>query len=376
MLSKLPHVGTTIFTTMSKMAGDYNAINLSQGFPNFPTDETLIDLIRKNAGGNIHQYAPMAGLPSLLEGISSLVHKCYKRDLNPTENILVTAGATQAIFTTIQALVHKGDEVIILDPSYDCYEAPIILAGAKPIRIPLNTSFLPDWENIFKQINNKTRLIITNNPHNPSGSVWSENDIRLLEKLILKHPNLTVLSDEVYEFITFEKAHFSVNSSEILRDRSVVVSSFGKTFHITGWKIGYIIAPEKLMIEIKKVHQFLVFSVNSLSQACISEYLKVTKVESLGDFYKIKRDFFREKMKSSRFELFPCDGTYFQIASYKSISSENDLDFSKRLIKEFGVAAIPLSVFNRNQDDQKLIRFCFAKDEQTLISATERLCKI
>jgi len=376
MLSKLPHVGTTIFTTMSKMARDYNAINLSQGFPNFPTDETLIDLIRKNAGANIHQYAPMAGLPSLLDGISKLVHKCYKRDLNPTENILVTAGATQAIFTTIQALVQKGDEVIILDPSYDCYEAPIILAGAKPIRIPLNDLFLPDWGNILKQTNDKTRLIITNNPHNPSGSVWSENDIHLLEKLILKHPNLTVLSDEVYEFITFEKAHFSVNSSEILRDRSVVVSSFGKTFHITGWKIGYIIAPEKLMIEIKKVHQFLVFCVNSLAQVCLSDYLKIAKVEVLGDFYKIKRDFFREKMKSSRFELFSCDGTYFQIASYKSISSESDLDFSKRLIKEFGVAAIPLSVFNGNQDDQKLIRFCFAKDEQTLISATERLCKI
>ena len=376
MLSKLPHVGTTIFTTMSKMASEYNAINLSQGFPNFPTDESLIDLIRKNAGANIHQYAPMAGLPSLLEGISNLIYTCYQRNLNPLANILVTAGATQAIFTTIQALVHKDDEVIILDPSYDCYEAPVILAGAKAIRIPLNTKLLPNWDKIFQQVNDKTRLIITNNPHNPSGTVWSENDIRLLEKLILKHPNLTVLSDEVYEFITFEKAHFSVNSSEILRARSVVVSSFGKTFHITGWKIGYIIAPEKLMIEIKKVHQFLVFSVNSLAQACISEYLKVTKVESLGDFYKIKRDFFREKMKSSRFELFPCDGTYFQIASYKSISIESDLDFSKRLIIEFGVAAIPLSVFNANQDDQKLIRFCFAKDEQTLISATERLCKI
>ena len=361
---------------MSKMAGDYNAINLSQGFPNFPTDEILIELIKQNAEANIHQYFPMAGLPSLLEGISSLVHKCYKRDLNPTENILVTAGATQAIFTTIQALVHKDDEVIILDPSYDCYEAPIILAGAKPIRIPLNALFLPDWENIFKQTNDKTRLIITNNPHNPSGTVWTENEIRSLEKLILKHPNLTVLSDEVYEFITFEKPYFSVNSSEILRDRSVIISSFGKTFHITGWKIGYIIASETLMIEIKKVHQFLVFSVNSLAQVCLSDYLKIAKVEVLGDFYKIKRDFFRENMKSSRFELFPSDGTYFQIASYKSISSESDLDFSKRLIKEFGVAAIPLSVFNGNQDDQKLIRFCFAKDEQTLISATERLCKI
>ena len=376
MLSKLPHVGTTIFTTMSKMAGDYNAINLSQGIPNFPTNETLIDLIRKNAGANIHQYAPMAGLPSLLEGISNLIYTCYQRNLNPSGNILVTAGATQAIFTTIQALVHKDDEVIILDPSYDCYEAPVILAGAKAIRIPLNKSFLPDWNEIFQRTNYKTRLIITNNPHNPSGTVWTENDIRLLEKLILQHPNLTVLSDEVYEFITFEKPYYSVNSSEILRDRAVIVSSFGKTFHITGWKIGYIIAPEKLMIEIKKVHQFLVFSVNSLAQACISDYLKVTKVESLGNFYKIKRDFFREKMKSSRFELLPCDGTYFQVASYKAISSESDLDFSKRLITQFGVAAIPLSVFNSNQDDQKLIRFCFAKDEQTLFSATERLCKI
>jgi methionine transaminase len=376
MLSNLPQVGTTIFTTMSKMAGDYNAINLSQGFPNFPTDEILIDLIKQNAGANIHQYAPMAGLPSLLEGISNLVHKCYKRDLNPSENILVTAGATQAIFTTIQALVHKGDEVIILDPSYDCYEAPVILAGAKAIRIPLNKSFLPDWDEIFQRTNDKTRLIITNNPHNPSGTVWTENDIRSLEKLILQHPNLTILSDEVYEFITFEKPYFSVNSSEILRKRAVIVSSFGKTFHITGWKIGYIIAPEKLMIEIKKVHQFLVFSVNSPAQAYISDYLKVTKVESLSDFYKIKRDFFREKMKGSRFELLPCDGTYFQVASYKAISSESDLDFSKRLITEFGVAAIPLSVFNGNQDDQKLIRFCFAKDEQTLFSATERLCKI
>ena len=376
MLSKLPHVGTTIFTTMSKMAGEYNAINLSQGFPNFPTDEILIDLIKKNAGANIHQYAPMAGLPSLLEGISSLVHKCYNRDLNPTENILVTAGATQAIFTTIQALVHKDDEVIILDPSYDCYEAPVILAGAKAIRIPLNKSFLPDWDEIFQRTNDKTRLIITNNPHNPSGSVWTENDIRSLEKLILQHLNLTVLSDEVYEFITFEKPYYSVNSSEILRERAVIVSSFGKTFHITGWKIGYIIAPEKLMIEIKKVHQFLVFCVNSLAQVCLSDYLKIAKVESLGDFYKIKRDFFRKKMKGSRFELLPCDGTYFQVASYKAISSESDLDFSKRLITEFGVAAIPLSVFNGNQDDQKLIRFCFAKDEQTLISATERLCKI
>ena len=376
MLSKLPHVGTTIFTTMSKMAGDYNAINLSQGFPNFPTDETLIDLIRKNAGGNIHQYAPMAGLPSLLEGISSLVHKCYKRDLNPTENILVTAGATQAIFTTIQALVHKGDEVIILDPSYDCYESPIILAGGIPKRISLNDEFLPDWEIINSTVNEKTKLIITNNPHNPSGRIWTESDMKELENLLHKYPNLMVLSDEVYEYISFENKHLSVHANEFLRSRSIVVSSFGKTFHITGWKIGYLVAPEFIMNEIKKVHQFLVFCVNSVAQNVLADYLPLVKTENLGSFYQVKRDFFSERMQSSRFELLPCEGTYFQLASYHSISNESAIDFTKRLVTEFGVATIPLSVFNSDLKDRNMIRFCFAKDNDTLTQATERLCKI
>lgn len=376
MLSKLPAVGTTIFTKMSKLALDNNAINLSQGFPNFKTDPELINIIKENSEKDFHQYLPMSGFPSLLEGISALIFKRYKRNLDPSLNLLVTAGATQAIFTTIQALVHAGDEVIILDPSYDCYEAPVILAGAKSIRIPLNEDFLPDWNRISESVSSKTRLIILNNPHNPSGTVWSEHDLRSLENLILKHPKLYVLSDEVYEFISFEKPFFSVNTSEILRDRAIIVSSFGKTFHITGWKIGYVVAPEKLMIELKKVHQFLVFCVNSLSQVCLNDYLKIAKVEELGNFYQAKRDSFREQMKTSRFELFPCDGTYFQVASYKTISSESDLDFTKRLVTEFGVAAIPLSVFNADGRDQKLIRFCFAKDDQTLLSATERLCKI
>ncbi len=375
MLSKLPDVGTTIFTKMSKLAIDSNAINLSQGFPNFKTDPELINIIKENSEKDFHQYLPMSGFPSLLEGIASLIYKRYKRNVD-SSNLLITAGATQAIFTAIQALVHEGDEVIILDPSYDCYEAPVILAGAKSIRIPLNQDFLPDWNRISKSVSSKTRLIIVNNPHNPSGTVWSEQDLRSLENLILKHPKLYVLSDEVYEFISFEKPFFSVNTSEILRDRAIIVSSFGKTFHITGWKIGYVVAPEKLMIELKKVHQFLVFCVNSLSQVCLNDYLKIAKVEELGNFYQAKRDSFREQMKTSRFELFPCDGTYFQVASYKTISSESDLDFTKRLVTEFGVAAIPLSVFNADGRDQKLIRFCFAKDDQTLLSATERLCKI
>ncbi len=375
MLSKLPDVGTTIFTKMSKLAIDYNAINLSQGFPNFKTDPELINIIKENSEKDFHQYLPMSGFPSLLEGIASLIYKRYKRNVD-SSNLLITAGATQAIFTAIQALVHAGDEVIILDPSYDCYEAPVILAGARSIRIPLNEDFLPDWNRISESVSSKTRLIIVNNPHNPSGTVWSEQDLRSLENLILKHPKLYVLSDEVYEFISFEKPFFSVNTSEILRDRAIIVSSFGKTFHITGWKIGYVVAPEKLMAELKKVHQFLVFCVNSLSQVCLNDYLKIAKVEELGNFYQAKRDSFREQMTTSRFELFPCDGTYFQVASYKTISSESDLDFTKRLVSEFGVAAIPLSVFNADGRDRKLIRFCFAKDDQTLLSATERLCKI
>jgi methionine aminotransferase len=361
---------------MSKMANDYQAINLSQGFPNFPVDDVLQELLAKNAKENVHQYAPMAGLPSLLDGIAELTEKQYNRKVNPTTNVLVTAGATQAIFTTIQALVHPGDEVIILDPSYDCYESPIILAGGLPIRIQLDENFLPDWDLIATKVNTKTRLIITNNPHNPSGISWNEKDILSLEKIVDEHPKLLVLSDEVYEYITFEKPHLSAHSSEILKERSIVVSSFGKTFHITGWKIGYLIAPKELLDEIKKVHQFLVFCVNSVAQQTLSDYLKLVDVGKLGFFYQEKRDLFRKGLKNSRFELLPSEGTYFQVASYANISNENDLDFTKRLITEFGVASIPLSVFNATGEDRKLIRFCFAKENDTLYNAIERLCKI
>jgi methionine aminotransferase len=374
--SKLPNVGTTIFTTMSKMAVDHNAINLSQGFPNFPIDPILEEIVRSRTGGNFHQYAPMAGLPILMEQISKLLINQYQRKTDPQSELLVTAGATQAIFTAIQALVHRDDEVIILDPSYDCYESPVILAGAKPIRIPLNENFLPDWDRIKNSVTNKTRLIITNNPHNPSGTVWKKEDIIQLEKLVLDFPNLIVLSDEVYEFISFESKHISANTSEILKDRSVIVSSFGKTFHITGWKIGYVVAPEFLMNELKKVHQFLVFCVNNLAQASLAEYMNRVEVSSLGGFYQEKRDSFRKQMKNSRFELLPCEGTYFQLASYAAISDENDVDFAKRLVVENGVATIPLSVFNANGDDRKILRFCFAKDDNTIQKATEKLCEI
>ena len=374
--SKLPHIGTTIFTVMSKMAADYNAINLSQGFPNFPIDPILEEIVQKKATENVHQYAPMSGLPILIDQISHVVSTQYGRETDPQSTILVTAGATQAIFTTIQALVNKNEEVIILDPSYDCYESPIILAGAKPIRIPLNQHFLPDWEIIRKTVSDKTRLIITNNPHNPSGTVWKQKDILELEKLVADFPNLIILSDEVYEFISFENKHISLNTSEILKDRSVIVSSFGKTFHITGWKIGYIVAPEFLMKEIKKVHQFLVFCVNSLCQASLAEYMNHVDVSQLGAFYQQKRDDFRSRMSESRFELLPCEGTYFQLGSYSAISDENDVVFAKRLVVEHGVATIPLSVFNANGEDRKILRFCFAKDDTTIQKAIEKLCKI
>jgi len=373
--SKLPHLGTTIFSVMSAMANDYDAINLSQGFPNFPVDSRLLTLYKEQIDANVHQYAPMAGLPLLRQEIARKIELHYQRNISE-QDLLVTAGATQAIFTTIQALVHPGEEVIILDPSYDCYESPVLLSGAKSVRIPLNDAFLPDWERIRSSVNDKTRLIITNNPHNPSGKVWSFEDFNELNALLNEYPNLWVLSDEVYEFITFEKKHISAHQIEGLKDRSIIVSSFGKTFHITGWKIGYLYAPAKVMIEIQKVHQFLVFCVNSPAQATLAHYLPEMDLHTLGTFYQQKRDAFRSKMANSRFELLPAEGSYFQVASYEAISDEPDVEFCKRITKEFGVASIPMSVFNADLIDKKLIRFCYAKDDDTLTSATDRLCKI
>lgn len=375
-MSKLPHVGTTIFTVMSKLAVEHNAINLSQGFPNFPVDEQLTDILQRIAKDSIHQYAPMAGYPPLLAKIGGMIELCYGRTVVPETEILVTAGATQAIYATIQALVNSGEEVVILDPSYDCYEPPVILTGAKPVRIALNDDFTPNWEHIEQAITPKTRMLIVNNPHNPSGRIFTLEDIEQLERILAKHPNVVLLSDEVYEFITFEEKHISANTRSKLIDRTVVVSSFGKTFHITGWKVGYLVAPEHLMVEIKKVHQFLVFCVNSVAQVALSEYLDKVDVLQLGSFYQDKRDLFRNLINESRFELLPSEGSYFQVASYANISQEADTEFCKRMVSEHGVATIPLSVFNADGRDQKLIRFCFAKDTNTLTQAAERLCKI
>ena len=372
-MSKLPHIGTSIFTVMSQMATEHQAINLSQGFPNFPVDERLTAIVAKLATANIHQYTPMSGLPSLLDKIAVLTQQSYGRAVTPKEEILITAGATEGIFATIQALVKAQEEVIILDPSYDCYEAPILLSNAKPVRVALNIDFTPNWETITAAVNEKTRLIIINNPHNPTGKMWTASDFEQLEKLVNAFPNLLVLSDEVYEYITFEQPHISVHHRPKLWERSISISSFGKSFHITGWKIGYVIAPEVLMREIKKVHQFLVFSVSSIAQHALNEYIEVVDIKTLGQFYQQKRDFFQSLMKDTKLKLLPCEGTYFQVASYAEISEENDIDFTKRLVTELGVATIPISIFYANGDDHQCIRFCFAKDDKTLTRAAERL---
>jgi methionine transaminase len=374
--SKLPNVGTTIFTVMSKLAAEHNAINLSQGFPNFPVDERLTNIVSEIASDAIHQYLPMTGYPPLLEKIGRTIETSYGRSLEATQEILVTAGATQGIYTAIQALVGIGQEVIILDPSYDCYEPAVVLAGGKPIRIPLNDDFTPNWDKIEAAFSDRTAMIMVNNPHNPSGKILSHQDFEQLENILDKYPNVVLLSDEVYEYITFEEKHISVNSREKLRNKAIIISSFGKTFHITGWKVGYLVAPKQLMKEVHKVHQFLVFSVNSVAQVALSHYLDVVDVNELGKFYQDKRDLFRNLIKGSRFDLLPSEGTYFQVANYKNISSQNDVEFSQRMVKEFGVATIPMSVFNASGKDDKLVRFCFAKDTDTLTKAAELICKI
>ncbi len=375
-MSKLPHVGTTIFTVMSALAQKHGAINLSQGFPDFPIDDALKNALLRAAENGPHQYQPLAGSMKLREKTAELIQESYGRKTDPETELLITAGATQAIYTTITALVSAGQEVLILDPAYDCYEAPVLLSGAKPVHVSLGTDFLPDWQRISDACNELTRMIIVNNPHNPSGTVWSERDVRELERLLDKYPRLLVLSDEVYEFITFDKPHQSVNCYPSIHERAIVISSFGKTFHITGWKIGYAVAPVRLMHEIKKVHQYLVFCVNSVAQQALADYMSPEVVSGLGPFYKKKRDLFRDALADSRFTLLPCEGTYFQLLDYKNISDSRDTDFCTELVENYGVAAIPLSVFNADGEDRGIIRLCFAKKEETLLNASKRLCRI
>ena len=375
-MSKLPNVTSSIFSVMSQLANEHGAINLSQGFPNFPVDERLLQISERLIRENIHQYTPMAGLPSLMEKIALLTEKNYQRKVNIGTEMLITAGATQGVFTTINTFVNNGDEGLILDPSYDSYEPSVLVAGGKPVRVSLNPDYSPNFNTIEDAITSKTKMIVINNPHNPTGRIWTENEIETLEAILEKHPNILILSDEVYEYISFSHPHISFNTRPKLIERTIVASSFGKSLHVTGWKVGYLIAPEKLMQEMKKVHQFLVFSVNSFSQNAIAEYLNVVDFNEVAKMYKAKRDLFQNLLKNSRFELMPCDGTYFQVVNYNQISAANDVDFAKEMITKHGVASIPISVFYNDATDRHMLRFCFAKTDETLIAAAKKLNQI
>lgn len=375
-MSKLPNITTSIFSVMSQLANQHGAINLSQGFPNFPEDERLLQISERIIRENIHQYTPMAGLPSLLEKIANQTLKQYDRKVNTATEMLITAGATQGVFTTINTFLNHGDEVLILDPSYDSYEPSVLVANGKPVRVSLNDDYTPNFNRIESAISNKTKMIVINNPHNPTGRIWTESDFEALETILEKHPQILILGDEVYEYITFSQPHISFNTRPKLVERTIIASSFGKSLHVTGWKVGYLIAPEHLMFEMKKVHQFLVFSVNSFSQHAISEYLDVVDFSEVSKMYQRKRDLFQSLIKNSRFELMPCDGTYFQVVNYNQISEKNDVDFAKELIVNHGVASIPISVFYNDNTDRHMLRFCFAKTDETLMAAAEKLNQI
>jgi len=371
MKSKLPNSTISIFAVMSKMAADNNALNLSQGFPNFKSDPLLIEMVNKAMIDGFNQYAPMQGDLGLREVISEKTKLLHQKTYNPNTEITVTAGATQAIFTAIAAIINKGDEAIIFTPAYDCYEPSIELFGGKTIPVQLKAPFYQvDWTEVEDKITANTKLIIINSPHNPSGTILSENDMIQLQDLVTKY-NLLVISDEVYEHIIFDgQTHFSAARFPELASRSFIIASFGKTFHNTGWKMGYCLAPENLMDEFKKVHQFNVFSVNTPVQKALAEYLKTPNhYLNLPDFYQQKRDVFLNLIKDSRFKIIPSKGTYFQMLDFSEISKESDIAFTERLTKVNKIAMIPTSVFNTHKEDFKQIRVCFAKTEATLQEA-------
>lgn len=376
--SKLPAVQTSIFSVMTKLAQENGAINLSQGFPGFDCSPELIGLVEKHLRGAKNQYAPMPGVQVLREAISRKTEEMYSIYYHPETEITITSGATQALYTAISAFVKDGDEVIIIEPAYDSYAPAVELAGGKCVYFQLHAETLSiNWAEFQKLINQRTRMIIINTPHNPTGSVLSAADMMKLEKLTSK-TDIIILSDEVYEHIIFDGLeHQSVARYPKLAERSVIVSSFGKTYHTTGWKIGYCVAPANLMAEFRKVHQFLVFSTNTPIQYALADYLENKDAYlQLSAFYQEKRDFFNRLFSASRFKLQPSPGTYFQLLDYSAISNEKDTDFARRLTIEHGVASIPVSVFYHKKTESKYLRFCFAKDNHELEIAAEKLIKL
>lgn len=377
-ISKLPNQSTTIFTTMSNLSREYNAINLSQGFPNFDCDQRLIDLVSEAMNKGVNQYAPMLGDAGLRESISEKFNKLYQSSYAIENEIVITAGATQAIYNIISAFVHKGDEVILFKPAYDCYEPTIEINGGKVIPIQLHyPTYQVNWDTVRSAITPKTRMIVVNTPQNPCGTTFSKEDMLKLQE-ITKGTNIIVLSDEVYEHMVYDgESHQSVCLFPELKKRSLITASFGKTFHATGWKMGYCCGPSELMKEFIKVHQFNVYCVNHPVQKALATYIKSTdNYHELPAFFQRKRDLFLDAISESRFSFTPSKATYFQTVNYKDISSEKDTEFAIRLTKEFKIASIPLSVFNHNQLDEKVIRLCFAKKDETLLKAAEILNSI
>ena len=377
--SKLPDVGTTIFTVMSKLAEDCGAINLSQGFPDFQPPEELLDLVGHHLAAGRNQYPPMIGVASLREEIALKLSGLYGVRPDPDTEITISSGGTEALFCAVHAVVRAGDEVIVFDPAYDSYAPAIRLAGGKPVHIPLLAPrFEPDWERVERSLNRRTRLVIINTPHNPAGTMLTSEDLARLADLLAPHETF-VLSDEVYEHIVFDaRPHASVLANAELAPRSYAVFSFGKTYHATGWKVGYCVAPPALTTEFRRVHQFNTFTTTTPLQHALADYLarRPEHYLELSDFYQEKRDLFLRLMDGSRFALAPSAGTYFQLADYSAISDEPDVDFAKRLTTDHGVAVIPVSVFYKDPPDMRYIRFCFAKESATLTEAAKRLSSL
>ncbi|TSE37975.1 Methionine aminotransferase [Tepidimonas fonticaldi] len=382
LTSRLPHVGTTIFTVMSTLAQETGAVNLGQGFPDFDCDPRLPQAVTAAMQAGHNQYPPMAGVPALREGIARKVEALYGRRYDPGTEITVTAGATQAILTAILALVHPGDEVIVLEPCYDSYVPNIELAGGTVVRVPLVPgTFRPDFDRLAAALSPRTRAILINTPHNPSGTVWGAGDLQRLYDLVAS-TDVWLIGDEVYEHMVYDgQTHQSLATHPGLAARALIVSSFGKTYHVTGWKVGYVLAPAAMMAEFRKVHQFNVFTVNTPMQHGLAAYLAdPAPYLGLSAFYQAKRDRFRAGLARTRFRLLPCEGTYFQCVDYSALAvPERDLPeaaFCEWLTREVGVAAIPLSAFYGDGFDQRVVRFCFAKRDATLDTALERLARL
>lgn len=379
--SKLPDVGTTIFTAMSALAQQHDAINLSQGFPDFDGPELLRERVQHYLNSGFNQYPPMAGVLSLRQAIAEKVADLYGAVVDPEHEVTVTAGGTEALFCAIAAVVRAGDEVIVFDPAYDSYAPVVRLQGGKTVHLALPApSYRPDWQQVKEAISPRTRLIIVNTPHNPTGSAWQKEDVDALADIVAQH-NLFIISDEVYEHIIFDgREHVSLCRYEALRARSFVVSSFGKTYHVTGWKVGYCVAPVQLTEEFRKVHQFVNFTVNTPMQMGLGDFLErhPEHHKQLPQFYQAKRDYFCELLQPSRFKILPSAGTYFQLLDYSQISQDSDIQLAKAWTEQIKVASIPVSVFyaDKNNASASVLRFCFAKDDATLKLAAEILCSL